>query len=519
LQLVLSLLNKKTKMASIEIVLNPNPINIDVVQLPQTNIDIVYTTGGAVSSVNGQTGNVLINAVPDGGTTGQVLAKASNDDNDTEWINQQSSHPFLSLLGNYKVDANDTTPPAANGRIKYSNATQISSANLYVSAITNEGMDVEVLISLLNVGTVLLIQDENDAANYQKWQISSTPTFQSISDSYTIPVTLLTSSGTGTSNFPNNHEVFFSAFLSAANPVWGGITGTLSSQTDLQSALNAKQNSLGYTAENEANKDTDGTLAANSDTKYPSQKAAKTYIDTGLSGKENTLGFTPENVSNKDIDGTLAANSDTKYPSQKATKTYVDTGLSAKQNSLGFTPEDVSNKDIDGTLAANSDTKYPSQKAVKTYVDTGLAAKQNSLGFTPEDVSNKKGTINNSATEYPTSAAVLTGLADARLARVSTTTTATSITPNLDSFDQYIITTLASNITINASTGGANGSGCLIWIKDNGTARTINLDSNYVDLFGQVPATTTIGKWTVIGFVRRNEDSSKDHVIAGNTQS
>jgi len=38
-------------MASIEIVLNPNPINIDVVQLPQTNIYIVYTTGGAVSIV------------------------------------------------------------------------------------------------------------------------------------------------------------------------------------------------------------------------------------------------------------------------------------------------------------------------------------------------------------------------------------------------------------------------------------------------------------------------------------
>ena len=134
-------------MASIEIVLNPNPINIDVVQLPQTNIDIVYTTGSGslVNSVNGQTGTVLINAVPNGGTTGQVLAKSSNDDNDTEWINQQSSHPFLSLLGNYKIDTSDTTPPAGSGDIKYSNATQINSTNLYVSAITDGGMDIEVL--------------------------------------------------------------------------------------------------------------------------------------------------------------------------------------------------------------------------------------------------------------------------------------------------------------------------------------------------------------------------------------
>jgi disulfide oxidoreductase YuzD len=463
----------------IDIVVQETPVYVDVIKSGGVYLDIVYSTGGAVDSVNGQTGTVLINAVPDGGTTGQVLAKASNDDNDTEWINQQSSHPFLSLLGNYKVDANDTTPPAANGRIKYSNATQISSANLYVSAITNEGMDVEVLISLLNVGTVLLIQDENDAANYQKWQISSTPTFQSISDSYTIPVTLLTSAGTGTSNFPNNHEVFFSAFLSAANPVWGGITGTLSSQTDLQSALNAKQNSLGYTAENEANKDTDGTLAANSDTKYPSQKAAKTYIDTGLSGKENALGFTPENVSNKDVDGTLAANSDTKYPSQKATKTYVDTGLSAKQNSLGFTPEDVANKDIDGTLAANSDTKYASQKATKTYADT-------------------KRPMN---------------------PRSTTAASATTLTVNSDTTDEAVLTALASNLTIANPTGTpSEGSSILYKIKDNGTIRTITLGGSIIDIFGQVPASTTANKWVYIG-IKYNVNAVAWHVLAANTQA
>jgi len=463
----------------IDIVVQETPVYVDVIKSGGVYLDIVYSTGGAVDSVNGQTGTVLINAVPDGGTTGQVLAKASDDDNDTEWINQQSSHPFLSLLGNYKVDANDTTPPAANGRIKYSNATQINSANLYVSAITDEGMDVEVLISLLNVGTILLIQDENDAANYQKWQISSTPTFQSISDSYTIPVTLLTSAGTGTSNFPNNHEVFFSAFLSAANPVWGGITGTLSSQTDLQSALDAKQNSLGFTAENEANKDTDGTLAANSDTKYPSQKAAKTYIDTGLSGKENTLGFTPENVSNKDIDGTLAANSDTKYPSQKAAKTYIDTGLATKQNSLGFTAENEANKDTDGTLAANSDTKYPSQKAVKTYADT-------KRGLTP---------------------------------RVTSTTTATTLTINCDTTDEAVLTALASALTIANPTGTAlDAQKLFIAIKDNGTIRTITLGANIIDVFGQVPASTTANKWVYIG-LRYNTSAAQWHVLAANTQA
>ena len=582
------------------------------------------------------------------------------------------TQPFLSVLGNYKISTN-TTPPASSGSIKYSNATQINSSNLYVSTLTDANMDIQIVISLLTIGTVLLIQDSNDAANYQKWQISSTPTFAS--SSYTIPVTFLSSGGVGTTNFSNNHEVFFSAFAAgAAGITWGGITGTLSNQTDLQSALNAKQDTIAYTTENVANKDIDGTLTLNSDTKYPSQKAVKTYVDAGLSTKQNSLGFTPENVTNKDIDGTLAANSDTKYASQKATKTYtdaakasaistangytdtglagkqntlgftaedsankdvdgtlaansdikyasqkatktyVDTGLAAKQNSLGFTAENVANKDIDGTLATNSDTKYPSQKAVKTYVDTGLSAKQNSLGytaedvankdtdvaltansdtkyasqkaiksyvdtglsakqnslgftaenvankdtditlaansdtkypsqkaiksyvdtglsgkqntlgFTPEDVSNKDidGTLTaNSDTKYPSQKAVKT-YADTKRGltpRVTSTTTATTLTINCDTTDEAVLTALASALTIANPTGTAlDGQKLFIAIKDNGTIRTITLGANIIDVFGQVPASTTASKWVYIG-LRYNTSAAAWHVLAANTQA
>lgn len=50
-----------------------------------------------------------------------------------------------------------------------------------------------------------------------------------------------------------------------------------------------------------------------------------TYSDVGA---QPSLGFTPENVANKDTDGALTANSDTKYPSQKAVKTYSDSAKS-----------------------------------------------------------------------------------------------------------------------------------------------------------------------------------------------
>jgi hypothetical protein len=50
--------------------------------------------------------------------------------------------------------------------------------------------------------------------------------------------------------------------------------------------------------------------------------------------KQDALGYTPENVANKK---TTLTDSDTDYPTTKA----VNTGLSAKQNSLGYTPLNI----------------------------------------------------------------------------------------------------------------------------------------------------------------------------------
>ena len=81
------------------------------------------------------------------------------------------------------------------------------------------------------------------------------------------------------------------------------------------------------------------------------------------------LGYTAENVANKDTTTALGT-SDTKYPSQKAVKTYVDAAIAA------LTDDDTSfelliNKDTTVTLGT-SNTKYPSQLAVKTYVDNAI---------------------------------------------------------------------------------------------------------------------------------------------------
>lgn len=64
-----------------------------------------------------------------------------------------------------------------------------------------------------------------------------------------------------------------------------GANGYLSSVD--WNTFNGKQAALGFTAENVANKDTDGTLAANSTTLYPSQSAVKTYADAKVADAIN----------------------------------------------------------------------------------------------------------------------------------------------------------------------------------------------------------------------------------------
>lgn len=153
------------------------------------------------------------------------------------------------------------------------------------------------------------------------------------------------------------------------------------------STFNSKQNSLGYTAEDVANKSTNTSLGT-SDTLYPSQKATKTYVDTGLATKPTAT---------LDTDGTLAANSDTRVASQKATKTYADTkevpltfstGLTRSTNTVTVnTSQNISTlsnlttngfvKTSGGTGALSVDTTTYIPSAVGQTIYTSLSGKAN----------------------------------------------------------------------------------------------------------------------------------------------
>jgi hypothetical protein len=180
-----------------------------------------------------------------------------------------------------------------------------------------------------------------------------------------------------------------------------------------------KQDALSYVPEDVANKSTDGTLSANSDTLYPSQKAVKTYVNSKVASNNLDAVLTNGNFSSQQANvgaiGLIGATSgftgqitqddyhfdfDTNIGKSfqiehgaitmsNVTGINNNTSLSLlasnitsqktqnfpnKNGTFAMTSdlapyELLANKSIDATLSANSDTLYPSQKAVKTYVD------------------------------------------------------------------------------------------------------------------------------------------------------
>ena len=93
----------------------------------------------------------------------------------------------------------------------WNNATQISATSINVNHRTVENTDIDIFLAQIKVGERFTIQDLTASANYQIWEVTatSTNTNPGTANSYWIyPVTLISSAGTGTTNFADNHSVF-----------------------------------------------------------------------------------------------------------------------------------------------------------------------------------------------------------------------------------------------------------------------------------------------------------------------
>lgn len=93
------------------------------------------------------------------------------------------------------------------------------------------------------------------------------------------------------------------------------------------------------------------------------------------------LGITPENIANKSTDGTMAANSDTLYPSQKATRTYVASQISGIPTPTPFNGvSSVSNSDGTLTISPTTGAVVASRPAI--IGDISILAGSNSAALT-----------------------------------------------------------------------------------------------------------------------------------------
>jgi hypothetical protein len=113
-----------------------------------------------------------------------------------------------SSLYRYNAKTSATSGDPGNTFLLWNNSTQRLATQINVSHMDSLSDDIDVFLELISTGDTIIIQDRNDSNNYQTWTVSNTPTV--IPNSYAeIPVTLITSTGTGYTNFNSGHDLLF----------------------------------------------------------------------------------------------------------------------------------------------------------------------------------------------------------------------------------------------------------------------------------------------------------------------
>lgn len=142
------------------------------------------------------------------------------------------SSPILA----YKAKTTITSGDPGAGYILWSNATQINATTLYFDHLTDDAVDIDILLISMVTGDKIYISDQNDSDNLQVWSVTATPTFFDHNNgSYiSIPVSLVSSTGLGTSNFSNNHalSIIWRSGVVASGWTDSGTVVNLSTSTD-----------------------------------------------------------------------------------------------------------------------------------------------------------------------------------------------------------------------------------------------------------------------------------------------
>jgi len=101
-----------------------------------------------------------------------------------------------------------------SGQIRYNNSVQPTANQISISHLTRNGIDIDPFLELIAVNNIIYIQDQSTSLNYIKYKVvlvQSAP-----NNYYLLDVQHLDSQGTGSTNFPNGHDIFMSIYTDTA---------------------------------------------------------------------------------------------------------------------------------------------------------------------------------------------------------------------------------------------------------------------------------------------------------------
>lgn len=98
---------------------------------------------------------------------------------------------------------------------------------------------------------------------------------------------------------------------------------------------------------------------------------------------------------------------------------------------------------------------------------------------------------------------------------VNSQTSNSSLTPAVNTYDMFVFTALASNLTINAPTGATAMRKILFRIKDAGTTKTLTWDAIFRVINVTLPTATVANKTLYVGAIYNSDDTKWDVIAVG----
>ena len=196
-----------------------NPLSSDILL---NGYDVLGSTfGTSLSSIADRTINIsrptLGQTIISGTIQADTIIKTGGT-NSQYLMADGTALTFSANSGNsnfYLYDSSTSgTPTPLAGDITYNNAVQSLATIIYISHKSRDNIDIEIFYSQLSTLSDVYIQDQSLSENYIQYNITGTPII-TVNAQIQIPVAVRTSGGTGTTNFPNQHNVLLSFFTNS----------------------------------------------------------------------------------------------------------------------------------------------------------------------------------------------------------------------------------------------------------------------------------------------------------------